>query len=477
MRALVLGGSVFVGRRLVEALTRSGAEVTVLNRGRTPSELPEGVARLTADRTDPASMRAALEHTRWDAVYDVSGFVMAAGGSDIESLLDLVDGRVGAYVYISSIMAYDQSMVGPPTEPPTPWTEDLPTNPDGSSSYGGFKALAEQAMLERHRRTGFPATILRPAAIYGPHNNIFDMETPMFLRLLRHLPILLPHRGSVTGSYGHVDDLCDLAIAAATTAGATGRVVNATGEAVSAETYVHTLAGIVGEEPDIVMVPDTARADTDEPLWSHLFERAPPRGARHDGGRHPSGSRAPVRHGRGPRRHLRLVRGAWRSGDRRGRDRPGVARHLGLRCRGPVGPSAAMTRPSDDAIWASIATTLREAVLPAVGDEWARQSVIQLVGLAEYARSRPADDTPARRDRLRVALGSLEGNPLVGWRAGDDDPEQAAARALVAAVGRTDADADAVRNALRPVLLADLDADLSATESLDAAFRGRLPDA
>ena len=127
-------------------------------------------------------------------------------------------------------------------------------------------------MLERHQASGFPATILRPAAIYGPCNNIFDMETPMFLRLLRHLPILLPHEGTVTGSYGHVDDLCDLAIAAATTSAAVGHVVNATGEAVSAEGYARTLAGVVGEEPDIVMVPDNAETDTEAPLWSHLFD-------------------------------------------------------------------------------------------------------------------------------------------------------------------------------------------------------------
>lgn len=138
-----------------------------------------------------------------------------------------------------------------------------------------------------------------------------------------------------------------------------------------------------------------------------------------------------------------------------------------------------MTRPTDDAIWASVATTLREVVLPAVSDEWARQSVIQLVGLAEYARARPPDDSDARRDRLRAALDSLAGNPLVAWPPADDtgEPEQAAARALTAAIGRVGPEAEAVRQALRPVLLADLDADLEATASLDAAFRGRLPDA
>ena len=53
MRALVLGGSVFVGRRLVEALVAAGHDVAVLNRGRTATDLPYGVNRVVADRTDP----------------------------------------------------------------------------------------------------------------------------------------------------------------------------------------------------------------------------------------------------------------------------------------------------------------------------------------------------------------------------------------------------------------------------------------
>jgi nucleoside-diphosphate-sugar epimerase len=266
VRALVLGGSVFVGRRLVETLAAGGHDVTVLNRGQTATELPAGVRRLVADRTDPVSMRDALGGTTWDAAFDVSGFVMVAGGSDIAGLLDLLDGTVGHYVFVSSIMAYDQSWAGV-----APWTEDQPTDPSGARSYGGFKALSETAMLGRHAATGFPATIVRPAAIYGPHNNIYDMETPMFLRLLQHRPILLPHSGLVTVSYGHVDDLCELMVAMVGTSAAVGEVFNVTAEAVTTRRYVQTLARIVGEEADVVPVPDDALDRLPRGVYGHLF--------------------------------------------------------------------------------------------------------------------------------------------------------------------------------------------------------------
>jgi nucleoside-diphosphate-sugar epimerase len=202
-------------------------------------------------------------------VYDVSGFVMAAGGSDIEGLLDLLDGAVGHYVFVSSIMAYDQRLTGI-----VPWTEDMPTEADagkGADSYGGFKAVAERAIRERHARTGFPASVVRPAAIYGPANNIYDMETPMFLRLRQGRPILVPHSGLVTVSYGHVDDLCRMMIDMTGVAASFGEVFNATAEAVTTRRYVETLAAIVGVEPDVVMVPDDALAALPPRVFGHLF--------------------------------------------------------------------------------------------------------------------------------------------------------------------------------------------------------------
>lgn len=262
MKALILGGSTFVGRRMVDLLAADGHQVAVLNRGRTSSALPDGVQRIIGDRTSTESMENALAGSDWDAVIDVSGFVMAAGGGEFEALLTLLDGHVGAYVFVSSIMAYRPSGL-------MPWTEDFPTTTDPVSTYGGFKAHAERAILDRHARTGFPGSIARPAAIYGPDNNIHDMETAMFLRLRRGLPILLPHEGLVTTSYGHVDDLCLNLSEMAQLPAAVGQVVNITGEGASARGWTMLLAGIVGAEPDIVEVP-TGHTDA-RPIYGHLF--------------------------------------------------------------------------------------------------------------------------------------------------------------------------------------------------------------
>jgi nucleoside-diphosphate-sugar epimerase len=267
MRTLVLGGSQFVGLHLVHGLSARGHDVTVLNRGKTATDLPPGVHHLVADRTDDASMEAALRGKEWDAVFDVSGFVMVAGRSNIGHLLDLLDGRTGAYVYTSSIMAYEPSGF-------FPWDERLPVRGEGPETYGGFKVLVEQAVLERHRRTGFPGTIVRPAAIYGPDNNIYDMEAALFLRLLRGLPVIVPHEGLVVCSYGHVDDLCEVMMDMVSQPAAFGEVFNISNEALTVNEYIAVLADIVGRPADVLYLPETLGAELPRPPYGHLFGKA-----------------------------------------------------------------------------------------------------------------------------------------------------------------------------------------------------------
>jgi nucleoside-diphosphate-sugar epimerase len=263
VRCLVLGGSSFVGGRLVARLLDEGHDTAVLNRGRTGSPRP-GVTQLIADRRDPDTIRAALADRDWDAAFDVSGYIMATDADNFLALLDVLDGRTGRYVFVSSVMAYAPSGY-------FPWPETAPVTSDPPTTYGGFKAFAEQALLERFAATGFAATIARPAAIYGPENNIYDMESAMFLRLRRGLPILLPHQGLVLNSFGHVDELAAALLVMATHPDAPGEVFNISGVGVTAGQYVQTLAEIAGAVPDVRMVPDQIIEKLDRPAYCRLF--------------------------------------------------------------------------------------------------------------------------------------------------------------------------------------------------------------
>ncbi|MFY9928400.1 MAG: NAD-dependent epimerase/dehydratase family protein [Streptosporangiaceae bacterium] len=162
MRILVLGGTAFVGRAIVEDALRSGAQVTLFGRGKTGTGLFPGVARLTGDRD--AGDYAALGAGEWDAVVDVSGYVPRHVGQAMDALGD----RAGRYLFISSQAVYVTDGVGPgstedtPRRPPVRDTEEL-----SNETYGPLKVACEGDVMARY---GDRATIVRPGKVGGPHD-------------------------------------------------------------------------------------------------------------------------------------------------------------------------------------------------------------------------------------------------------------------------------------------------------------------
>ncbi|WP_407286495.1 NAD-dependent epimerase/dehydratase family protein [Streptomyces sp. BP-8] len=160
MRLLILGGTSFVGRTIVEDALRGGAEVTLFGRGKTGPELFPGVARLIGDR-DTGDYRA-LGDGGWDAVVDVSGYVPRHVGQAMDALGD----RVGRYLFVSSHAVYQRTGVGPGSDEDTPRrapvrdTEELT-----EATYGPCKVACEDDVLARY---GERATIVRPGKVAGP---------------------------------------------------------------------------------------------------------------------------------------------------------------------------------------------------------------------------------------------------------------------------------------------------------------------
>lgn len=196
MKVLVMGGTMFNGLALVRELSRHGHAVTVLNRGKTPADLPRGVERLIADRTDPAALAGALSGLEFDAVFDVSAYRL----EDVERMVGILGGRIGHYVFISSTVIYAASDL-------LPITEDAPVDrSERQNEYGLQKLLCEDLLLRAHREKGFPATVVALSMVFGPNNIVPDREQRMFARLLEGRPILIPGDGSTLAQVGHVDD-------------------------------------------------------------------------------------------------------------------------------------------------------------------------------------------------------------------------------------------------------------------------------
>ena len=166
MRLLVLGGTRFLGRGVVDAALAAGDDVTTFTRG-VSGEPPAGVEALHGDRTEPDGLDA-LRGREWDAVVDTSGFVPTVVGRGATLLAD----AVGHYVFVSSISAYP-GFPGEPIAADSPVHDCEPDagSPDGEFDlelYGPYKAGAERA-VEQH----FPgrSAHLRAGMIIGPYDD------------------------------------------------------------------------------------------------------------------------------------------------------------------------------------------------------------------------------------------------------------------------------------------------------------------
>ncbi|MEU6259761.1 SDR family oxidoreductase [Streptomyces sp. NPDC047043] len=203
MRLLVLGGTEFAGRAVVEAALGRGWDVTVFNRGR--HELPSGVRALQGDRTAPDGLAALAEGT-WDVVVDTWSSAPRA----VHASARLLRGRAGRYIYVSSRSVYAWA-------PPAGHTEDAQlvegAEPDADNTdYARDKRGAEIAAVDAFGADR--SLLVRAGLILGPYENVGRL--PWWLgRIARGGPVLAPGPRDLPLQYIDVRDMAEWILGAA----------------------------------------------------------------------------------------------------------------------------------------------------------------------------------------------------------------------------------------------------------------------
>lgn len=198
MKLLILGGTMFVGRHLVEAAFARGHEVTLFNRGQHNAELFPEAEKLRGDRDGDLE---ALRGRRWDAVIDTCGFVPRLVRDSAQLLAD----AVGLYVFISSISAYAGHSQPAGEDSKLATMEDESVEEMTGETYGPLKVLCERAAEE-----AMPGRVLviRPGLIVGP-----DDKTVRFSywtgRVARGGEVLAPGRPDRQIQFIDARDLAD----------------------------------------------------------------------------------------------------------------------------------------------------------------------------------------------------------------------------------------------------------------------------
>ncbi|MDX6453053.1 MAG: hypothetical protein QOH16_3102 [Gaiellaceae bacterium] len=256
MRILVLGGTLFLGRHVVDAACERGHELTLFNRGQTRPDLFPGVEKLRGDRDGDLT---ALAGRDFDAVVDTSGRVPRLVTETLAAL-----GDVGHYTFVSTISVY-ADLSTPPTESSPLAVLQEPTEV-WEEAYGELKALCESAVRER-----FPdAFIPRPGLIVGPWDPT-GRFTYWPARLAAGGRVLAPLPREADTQVIHARDLADWIVRAAEEE--LGGTYNAVGPVTTRERVLETCRTVAAADAELVWVdPDFLNEQGIEewmelPLW------------------------------------------------------------------------------------------------------------------------------------------------------------------------------------------------------------------
>ena len=101
-KVLVLGGTRFFGRKLVELLLADGHDVTIVTRGRLANPFGDKVKHLIVDRRDTEAFSKAVEGEYYDIVYDN----ICYSPHEAKAFCDIFNGKMGKLVFTSTLSTY-----------------------------------------------------------------------------------------------------------------------------------------------------------------------------------------------------------------------------------------------------------------------------------------------------------------------------------------------------------------------------------
>jgi nucleoside-diphosphate-sugar epimerase len=254
LNILIIGGTRNLGYGLAMNVLADGHRVTILNRGRTPDQLPDSVERLRADRTDSAQLAAALNRRSFDVVVDTALYK----GPEAEAIVQLLVERTGHYVFLSTGQVYlvREGLERPFRESDYPGRLMPAPKPQTYGYeewlYGIEKRQAEDVLAGAWESQRFPYTSLRLPMVNSERDH-FNRLYGYLLRLQDGGPILVPETPDYPLRHVYAGDVVRAIRLLIDTGKGKGQAYNISqDETVSLDTFLTTLGSLIGVQPNIM---------------------------------------------------------------------------------------------------------------------------------------------------------------------------------------------------------------------------------
>lgn len=199
MKALFIGGTGTISTEISKLCIKEGWELTLLNRGRSASRVPEGARVLCADIHDETAVKDAIGEETFDVVADFIAYTT----QDVERDIRLFSGKCRQYFFISSASAYQKPLS-------SPWiTEGTPLH-NPYWQYSRDKMACEERLMHAYHDDGFPVTIIRPSHTYCERSVPVAVHGGSSFQVLERMrlgkPVIVPGDGTTLWTLTHSRD-------------------------------------------------------------------------------------------------------------------------------------------------------------------------------------------------------------------------------------------------------------------------------
>lgn len=254
-KALFIGGTGTISTAITALAPQCGFELYLLNRGNSPTLVPDTVKVIEADINNEADVKEKLKDLSFDVVAQFIAFTPDALERDVR----LFNGKTKQYIFISSASAYQKPLSSPVITESTPLY-----NPYWE--YSRNKIACEEFLMDQYRNHNFPITIVRPSHTYG------DSSIPLAIhgrngyysvinRIKQGKKVIIHGDGSSIWTLTHNTDFAKAFVGLMGNKHAIGEAVQITSDESLTWNQIYEIIGdALGIAPKIVHIPSDTLA-------------------------------------------------------------------------------------------------------------------------------------------------------------------------------------------------------------------------
>jgi 2'-hydroxyisoflavone reductase len=260
MNLLVLGGTKFLGRFVVDEALKRGHEVSIFNRGKTNPNLFPMVEKLCGDRDGEI---VSLKGRKWDAIIDTCGYYPRV----VKDSATLLSASCNVYMFVSSISVYkDFSKPGVSEEDDVITIENEQTEEITGETYGALKALCENEV-----KKAFPEghVIIRPGLIVGPYDPT-DRFTYWLRRIGKGGDVVAPEHPDASIQIIDVRDLASFMLGQLENKSVGTFNVTGPKEVLNLEEFLNTTKELINPKTSITWIKDEFLTKNGVQYWTDI---------------------------------------------------------------------------------------------------------------------------------------------------------------------------------------------------------------